>query len=321
MRRHGPTSGALALALVAGCGGGPTGLGDLAQGPIQPIVDQDLLLRVTAGATEVDFGKAFPLTVVRVWSKELVPEHWSDEALLPLMVRLVDATHREDDRRVEETRRYEGYAFSLEDITVPATSFRARPRDGGSDLVVTGEELNLRVRSSLNTEAPGSAELPRGPFPAPFPRGFWSGVVGAGIAALVMVMWYARWRALRPRRVRAAPKLAPHERALQRLERLRERQPGGPEQTRAYHVEISGLVRSYIEERFTVRAPEMTTDEFLVEARAIDTLAESHREMLSEFLLLCDLAKFARYPPTEEERERWLSAVEAFVRDTGEVSA
>ena len=47
-------------ALPPACGGGA------------PIPDEDLPLRVTAGAEEVALGKAFPLTVVRVWSREAV---------------------------------------------------------------------------------------------------------------------------------------------------------------------------------------------------------------------------------------------------------
>ena len=54
-----------------------------------PIPAEDLLLEVTAGATEVELGAAFPVTVLRVWSVELAPEAWSDRALAPLMLRLV----------------------------------------------------------------------------------------------------------------------------------------------------------------------------------------------------------------------------------------
>src|SRR5262245_56929140 len=92
-----------------------------------PIPDQDIAVGVLPGATEVDFGKAFPLTVVRVWRKDLVPREWTEQAFAPLAVQLEDSTRREDEHRIEETRRYRARAFTLGDVTVPALTLRATP--------------------------------------------------------------------------------------------------------------------------------------------------------------------------------------------------
>ena len=131
-------------------------------GPGAP--SQELELRVRAGVEEVELGVGFPLTVVRIWSVDLVPEDFRDEALAPLVVRLLDTNRREEDQRIEETLHYRAYAFSLGEFTVPAPLFRARRIDG-SEVVASGEALTLPVRSALGAE-PDQAELPGDPFPA-----------------------------------------------------------------------------------------------------------------------------------------------------------
>jgi hypothetical protein len=64
-------------------------------------------------------------------SKALVPTAWTT-ARSPLVVRLEGTTRRED-ARVEETRRYRGYAFSRTDVLVPAAARRAPARGRAGD--------------------------------------------------------------------------------------------------------------------------------------------------------------------------------------------
>ena len=80
-------------------------LGAACQEVQAPIPETDLLVRVEVGAREVELGKAFPVTVTRVWEKDLEPSEWDDASLSPLVVRLEERTLREDDVRVEETLR------------------------------------------------------------------------------------------------------------------------------------------------------------------------------------------------------------------------
>ena len=62
---------------------------------------------------------------------------------------------------------------------------------------------------------------------------------------------------------------------------------------------VSDTVRLYLEERFTLRAPERTTEEFLIELRASPHLTVDQKQSLGSFLESCDLVKFARFEPTE----------------------
>ena len=66
----------------------------------------------------------------------------------------------------------------------------------------------------------------------------------------------------------------------------------------------------YLEERFQFRAPERTTEEFLRELDGTDLLLPDQKESLGNFLASCDLVKFAKYEPGENElRELHGSAV------------
>jgi hypothetical protein len=107
------------------------------------------------------------------------------------------------------------------------------------------------------------------------------------------------WRYWRKRKVQVpvVPVIPAHIRAKQRLEEalafIGEPKP--------FCTLVSDTIRFYLEERFTFRAPERTTEEFLHELQGTDLLLPDQKESLSEFLKRCDLVKFARYEPGEPE--------------------
>ncbi len=108
----------------------------------------------------------------------------------------------------------------------------------------------------------------------------------------------------------AVPAMAPHQRALQRLARLRAQQPAGREQLLAFHVEAAALLREYCAARFAVRAMAMTTEELLAARQG------TQRDPLAATLLPCDLVKFARHEPGADQRQRLLQTAESFVQQT-----
>jgi len=64
----------------------------------------------------------------------------------------------------------------------------------------------------------------------------------------------------------------------------------------------------------------MTTEEFLYAAASIpvddSTLLQDHREPLRDFLTECDLVKFARYGPDEEQMNSAFGSAKHFVDET-----
>lgn len=83
-----------------------------------------------------------------------------------------------------------------------------------------------------------------------------------------------------------------------------------------YFVRLSGIVRHYLEDRFSVSAPEMTTDEFLLHLKALPVLNEQQKESLREFLTASDLVKFARHGSSMSEMTNALSGARRLVEET-----
>jgi hypothetical protein len=107
----------------------------------------------------------------------------------------------------------------------------------------------------------------------------------------------ATWLLLRKKKLLApvAPPIPPHVRARQKLaEALM-----FISDPNRFCTEVSNTLRTYLEERFSLRAPERTTEEFLVELRSSRQLTVDQKQSLGEFLESCDLVKFARFEPNE----------------------
>jgi hypothetical protein len=124
--------------------------------------------------------------------------------------------------------------------------------------------------------------------------------VAIGVAALIVVgliIGLALYFALRKKEVPVVPPIPPHVRAKQKLQEAL----ALIAQPKPFCILVSDTLRFYLEERFTFRAPERTTEEFLHELQATDRLQPDQKESLGEFLKQCDLVKFARYEPREVE--------------------
>ena len=79
---------------------------------------------------------------------------------------------------------------------------------------------------------------------------------------------------------------------------------------------LSLLVRTYLEDRFGLRSPELTTPEFLTEMGRSPDLARSHQQLLRDFLEQADLVKFAGHRPDEDVVSESIRAVQGFLEET-----
>ena len=93
------------------------------------------------------------------------------------------------------------------------------------------------------------------------------------------------------------PPVPAHVRAKQKLEEAL----ALISQPKPFVIAVSDTARIYLEERFDFRAPERTTEEFLRELDGTELLLPEQKESLGNFLESCDLVKFAKYEPGENE--------------------
>jgi hypothetical protein len=143
----------------------------------------------------------------------------------------------------------------------------------------------------------------------------WQWAVGA--AAIAAVAALVAWLVVRRRRALPPPPPEPAwivaERRLKELSSRGLPQAGKHE---AYYVDLTAILRYYIEDRFHIRAPEQTTPEFLESASNSKRLTEEQQRVLSQLLRHGDRVKFAQYEPSVSEMDESFAVVMQFVRET-----
>jgi hypothetical protein len=223
----------------------------------------------------------------------------------------VATTRREDDRRVEETRRFRGYAFTLKDVTIPAVAFGVRARDGGAPRVTRSEPVRVGVRPVLDPKDPGP---PEGPGAPPDDAPSWIVRLAAFLAALVAavvvgILDVRRRPAGVPPSGVGAPS-TPDARALAALAALLEAPPDDPDGVREDVGTIADVVRDFVAAQHGVRARRRTTPEILAAVRS----AGGAHDALAEVLEPCDRTKFGAHAPAVAERDELIERAAAFVR-------
>lgn len=140
-------------------------------------------------------------------------------------------------------------------------------------------------------------------------------LLGGGLLIVVGTGSVLAWRVLGTKR-RIAEQRSAYEDAIAALTSLKKRGAPTSADADAWFVELSSIVRAYLERRYEIRAPELTTEEFLQEAARAREVTAEHRAQLTAFLERCDRVKFAGYRPDETESLATLDAARAFVEDT-----
>lgn len=117
-------------------------------------------------------------------------------------------------------------------------------------------------------------------------------------------------------RVREEVRLArmnPKERALHELDRLLAKDLLARNLVKDFYVELTMIVRRYIERRHRVRAPEQTTQEFLRAVSSDPRFAPQVVERLKQFLEAADLVKFAAWTPDSGAVENAVSSARDYL--------
>lgn len=180
------------------------------------------------------------------------------------------------------------------------------------------EPLEIEVRSALTSQdsvfeprdITGTLTPPRKPL-SPWA---WTAIIGGAILAAALVTFLIVW--LRRLARRPVPPILPEVWALRELSLLEAASQAEGWQPREFYYRLSEIVRVYIERKFMLAAPEMTTEEFL------GTLARERGALpydagrLREFLEACDLVKYAAFEARLEDGQQALGIARTFVDAT-----
>jgi len=157
------------------------------------------------------------------------------------------------------------------------------------------------------------------PDPKSLPREWgvwiWLGPLCA-LVGIILLVWFVR--KLRRQHAEAAARIPAHVWAEGQIAALLAEDLIGKRRIQEFYYRISDIVRGYIERRFGVHAPEMTTEEFLIAAALDNRFGTNKTFELDRFLNACDLVKYARYDPGPGESDTMLVAAREFIERTRE---
>jgi hypothetical protein len=183
---------------------------------------------------------------------------------------------------------------------------------------LASDTLKLEVRTALTDadkpdrprDITGSLLPPRPPLP------WWLWLLIVGAAVVLVVAGYAVYRTLRRWAARPPPPILPEVWALRALAELGTFDWVTQGQAREYYYRLTEIIRQYIERKFGLAAPEMTTEEFLVMLARNKGALPYDVDRLRDFLEACDWVKYAALQPRREDAEGALATARAFVHAT-----
>ena len=209
-------------------------------------------------------------------------------------------------------------------LEIPALTAKYGRRSGPTDThpapesELVSESLKLEVRSALTQaddpsrprDITGALLPPRPPRPA------WQWALLAAVILLATAGLWAAYRAWRRWSSRPPPPVLPEVWALRALSELAAYDWFAKDEFREYYYRLTEIVRSYVERKFCVAAPEMTTEEFLAMLARDRRTLPYDADRLRDFLEACDFVKYAALTPRRDDAEGALATARAFIHAT-----
>ncbi|MEN7972318.1 MAG: hypothetical protein ABFR47_00635 [Verrucomicrobiota bacterium] len=178
-------------------------------------------------------------------------------------------------------------------------------------------EVVLNVETSLETGA--STEIadikPIHKLPGRIPPWLWISLLVALIAFLVGLISSRLWKH-RAAIIPSAPPIPPHVLAFQALGALKGKGLLDKDECKPFYTELSIILRTYLEGRFNLNAPDETTEEIVEEMSKSPELNGSQRNILQEFMRQADMVKFAKDHPNRTTMESAFDTTRKFVEET-----
>jgi len=112
------------------------------------------------------------------------------------------------------------------------------------------------------------------------------------------------------------PKIPPHITALSKLEELEKTKLWQNQKIKKYHIELTNIIREYIEDRFNYPAMEEISSEIIKNCDTNEEISQAARKAIKQILPLSDLVKFAKFEPLPNENDACLKNAYIFVNET-----
>lgn len=209
--------------------------------------------------------------------------------------------------------RYFVTAYSTGKKEIPSLDIKYKSKGSKNWMTEKTKALEITVVSVLPKEMPADIRDIRAP--ARFFEINWFLIGGIALLLGVIILAYINYRRIKNRK----PIRLAHETALEELEAIRA-QLIRTGDLKEYFVGVSDCVRRYIERVFKLKAPEMTSEEFLYSLRDSAALSIPQKDLLKGFMNACDMVKFAKYVPSSQETENLYVTAKNFIEETKEIN-
>ena len=204
--------------------------------------------------------------------------------------------------KTRKSRKYDEYTFTLSvfetgDLEIPVFEFFWYDSEGNQN-VVKSPTRNIYIKSILPADTTG-LEIKDIIGPKPLPRHWWPYIIAILVAAAVGVFIYWLYkRKMKAVEIPQAPLEPPYDAAIRQLTVLKGKDLPGKGKIKQYYIELSDIVRYYIQGRFNIIAVEATTYELKRSLNHPDLVREKSSKALS-FLSRTDMVKFAKHTPEQ----------------------
>lgn len=109
-------------------------------------------------------------------------------------------------------------------------------------------------------------------------------------------------------------RMSPVERAWAELERLMKKGLPGRGRYKDFYIELTMVVRRYVQRKHGVKAPHLTTEEFFREVANVPSFPKDALDGLMEFLSKADMVKFAGVKANPEMADDATESAKAYIR-------
>jgi hypothetical protein len=286
--------------------------------PNSPALAADVTASLSTNSIRVGDRVTLSLDVNHATGERLLLPDLTREPVIIVWNSRLDRAAANDDRETT-TATIEFSSFVIGEHRIGTNTLTLLSPEG-RESVLLFPDLTINVVSILTNPPPELADLKP---PAklrgwPWLRVIWI-MLAVTLLALLAALLIRRWLS-RPEKLSVTRLLPAHEIALTALDALRRRGHIERGEFEPFYVELSAIVRVYLEDRFKLHAPEQTTEEFIRSSSQSNALSLEHRQLTQEFLEQSDLVKFARFEPSAQDMERAWDAAAKLVRETMEAA-
>ncbi len=203
---------------------------------------------------------------------------------------------------------------------IPPVLFSYRSQGSNELDTIKTQPTTIRVHT-VPVDTSKAIRPIKGPKDVPYTLAeLWPYILGAILIISLLILGYYLYRRWQQKPGRTEqhvpePERPAHEIAFERLKELEDQKLWQKGKVKQYYIELSEILREYIERRYNFQALEMTTFEILEQMENSGFSVALHQKA-KDVLELSDFVKFAKHIPKQDDHQEALDKTYAFVRET-----